>query len=212
MFSVPVARPPQIPPPIPPPHSRPLRTALVVSADSSFRQRLAQILSGLRWQVRDAEGGAQAWDEAQCSPPEALIVDTWLPDLDLNEFLADFRRTFPQVDLVAAGGASTRESPRGPYRQELLYALRRCQDTDTAAWNSAPSLNKTNSPADDATHISPWSIPPVEIRAAAATSALPRAENIAALLPPGVSAATADSGQPERRLKPMPFPQIGCRN
>ena len=32
------------------------------------------------------------------------------------------------------------ESPRGPYRQELLYALRRSQDTDTAAWNVAPAL------------------------------------------------------------------------
>ena len=28
------------------------RTALVTSADRSFRQRLAEILTGLRWQVR----------------------------------------------------------------------------------------------------------------------------------------------------------------
>jgi DNA-binding NtrC family response regulator len=59
------------------------RTALVASADRSFRQRLSQILTGLRWQVREAEGGAQAWAEAQSSPLEALIVDSWLPDLDL---------------------------------------------------------------------------------------------------------------------------------
>ena len=135
------------------------RTALVASADRSFRQRLTEILTGLRWQVREAEGGADAWTAAQTAQPEALIVDSWLPDLDLAEFLEDFKASFPQVDLVAAGGASTQESPRGPYRQELLYALRRCQDTDTAAWNLAPPLNKPLELKEDNHHVAPWPIP-----------------------------------------------------
>jgi len=117
------------------------RTALIASADHNFRQRISAILTGLRWQVREAEGGAQAWTEAESSAPEAIIVDSWLPDLDMGEFLTDFREKFPQVDLVTAAGASAEESPRGPFRQELLYALRRSQDTDTAAWNTAPALN-----------------------------------------------------------------------
>ncbi len=120
-------------------HVRP-RTALVASADRSFRQRLTEILTGLRWQVREAEGGAEAWSEAEASTPEAIVVDSWLPDLDLSEFLSDFRDRFPQVDVVSTSGATAQESPRGPYRQELLYALRRTQDTDTAAWNLAPAL------------------------------------------------------------------------
>src|SRR5580693_7363593 len=78
------------------------RTALVTSPDRSFRQRLTQILTGLRWQVREAEGGAQAWAEAENSPVEAVIVDTWLPDLDVNEFLKDFRGYYPNIDLVTA--------------------------------------------------------------------------------------------------------------
>jgi DNA-binding NtrC family response regulator len=120
------------------------RTALVASADLSFRKRLSQILIGLRWQVREAEGGAEAWAEAEKFAPEAVIVDSWLPDLELGEFLRDFRGRFPQVDLVTSivttEGASELESPRGPYRQELLYALRRSQDSDSAAWNAAPML------------------------------------------------------------------------
>jgi len=122
------------------------RIALVASADLSFRKRLTQILIGLRWQVREAGGGAEAWAEAEKSAPEAVIVDSWLPDLELGEFLRDFRVRFPQVDLVTnmvtsgTAGASELESPRGPYRQELLYALRRSQDGDTVAWNSAPVL------------------------------------------------------------------------
>jgi DNA-binding NtrC family response regulator len=116
------------------------RTALVASADRSFRQRLSEILTGLRWQVRESEGGAQAWGEAEAMMPEALIVDSWLPDLELDEFVRDFRQRFPEVDLVAAGGGSLVEGPRGPYRQELLYALRRSQDSDSAAWNTAPAI------------------------------------------------------------------------
>jgi len=118
------------------------RSALIASADTSFRQRLAAVLTGLRWQVREAEGGAQAWAEAETATPEAVIVDSWLPDLELNEFLKDFRVRFPQVDLVTANGESAGAGARGPYRQELLYALRHCQDNDTAAWNALPALSR----------------------------------------------------------------------
>ncbi len=116
------------------------RSALLASADCNFRQRLSDVLMGMRWQVREANTGAQAWAEADAATPEAVIVDSWLPDLDLGEFLSDFRSYFPGVDLVTADGASPHESPRGPHRQELLYALRRIQDADTAAWHSAPTL------------------------------------------------------------------------
>jgi DNA-binding NtrC family response regulator len=163
--------------PTPNTRTRP-RTALVASADSNFRQRLTQVLAGLRWQVREAEGGAQAWAEAQSSTPEAMIVDSWLPDLDLAEFLTDFRGTFPQVDLVAAGAASSQESPRGPYRQELLYALRRCQDTDTAAWKIAPSLNPQDSGSSDAHHVAPWPIPTAPAFIGANSAAAPHAVTI----------------------------------
>ncbi len=117
------------------------RTALLASSDRSFRQRLQETLTGLRWQVREAETGAQAWAEAEISVPEAVIVDSWLPDLDLSEFLKEFRQSFPKVDLVTAGSASPQDGPRSPYRQELLYALRHTQDADTASWNAAPPLS-----------------------------------------------------------------------
>ena len=94
------------------------RTALVASADRSFRQRLSETLTGLRWQVREAEGGAQAWAEAERAIPEAVIVDSWLPDLDLAEFLKDFRNHFPDVDLLTASGSVAQESPRGPQPME----------------------------------------------------------------------------------------------
>jgi DNA-binding NtrC family response regulator len=157
------------------PRIRP-RTALLASADRSFRQRLSEILTGLRWQVREAEGGAQAWAEAEMTPPEAVIVDSWLPDLDLSEFLQDFRAQFPDVDLVTASGSTGQESPRGPYRQELLYALRRSQDTDTAVWNTAPALNMPSASHSTATTEN-WPLPVPAVPASLASQpALPAVE------------------------------------
>jgi DNA-binding NtrC family response regulator len=121
--------------------SRP-RTALVTSADDSFRRRISQTLTGLRWQVREAASGAEAWAESQSACPAALIVDSWLPDLDQREFLHDFRAMFPEVELLHSDGSPEPESPRGPHRQELLYALRRSLETDTVAWNTAPMLDE----------------------------------------------------------------------
>jgi DNA-binding NtrC family response regulator len=146
-------------PPLPAAPRGRARTALVASADRSFRQRISEILIGLRWQVRETEGGAEAWGEAELTQPEAVIVDTWLPDLDLNEFLQDFRLRFPDVDVVTTSGTVASESPRGPYRQELLYALRRSQDSDSAAWNTAPALGSREAQTLTRPTVGPMAVP-----------------------------------------------------
>ncbi len=139
-FSVPVL------PSTLPPRLRP-RTALLTSSDRSFRQRLNHTLTGLRWQVREAETGAQAWAEAESSLPEAVIVDSWLPDLDMSEFLKDFRISFPKVDLVTSDGVGPQEGPRSPYRQELLYALRISQESDGTTWRTSTSSPTSSLPS-----------------------------------------------------------------
>ena len=88
---------------------------------------------------------------------------------------------------MTAGSSPTQESPRGPYRQELLYALRRSQDTDTAAWNTAPALNRPN-PAPNRIRAESW---PVPLRPEAAPAAsLPQSAAIVPIQgPPGHSPA-----------------------
>jgi len=116
------------------------RTVLVASADSCFRQRLSAVLSGLRWQVREAHGGAQAWGEAMDIQPQTIVVDSWLPDLDVHEFLREFHASFPRIDIVTNDLGPLEGAVASPFRQEVLYALRHLEQVDTAAWNSAPSL------------------------------------------------------------------------
>jgi len=117
------------------------RIVLVASSDASLRERLRHSLTGLRWQVLEAPGGADAWVASQAvTQLEALLIDPWLPDLDVAEFLRDFHQEHPQVDLVMTDGAAIADSGRSPYHQELLYALRRSQEGDTAAWQAAPEM------------------------------------------------------------------------
>jgi DNA-binding NtrC family response regulator len=119
------------------------RTALLASCDSSFLQRLSQTLAGLRWQVHEAGTGAEAWAAAECFTPDAVIVDSWLPDLELGEFLKEFRASYPKVDLLTADGPNPQEGPRSPYRQELLYALRMSQDGDASAASVLKAVQPT---------------------------------------------------------------------
>jgi len=117
------------------------KTAVLASPDVSFRRRMRETLVGLRWHVLEASGGAEALAELDANPAEALILDTWLPDLEMDEFVAEFRRQHPAVDLVTVDGSEVEGNPpKSPRRHELLYAIRRGQDADGAIWNTAPVI------------------------------------------------------------------------
>ncbi len=117
----------------------PMRTAVLASADLSFRQRVKEALTGLHWKVREAAGGAEAMAHLDTAPAEAVILDSWLPDLEVQEFIVEFERLYPFVDLTVDGtGKATARSPR---RNEILYALRQGQDGDGAIWNKAPVIH-----------------------------------------------------------------------
>lgn len=122
------------------------RTAVLASSDVSFRRRVSETLTGLRWNVREATGGAEALAQLESSPAEALILDSWLPDLEIEEFVREFRKQHPAVDLVSVSGEDGEEgSVRSPRRHEILYALHRGEDADGAIWNSAPILRSNAS-------------------------------------------------------------------
>jgi len=132
------------------------RTAVLASADLSFRQRVRDTLAGLRWQVREAAGGAEALAHLEAAPAEAMILDSWLPDLEIQEFIAEFERLHPGVDLVTVDDSSAgRNSAHSPRRNEVLYAVRRGQDADGAAWNSAPAIESGGLPRLTARHNPP---------------------------------------------------------
>jgi DNA-binding NtrC family response regulator len=117
-----------------------MRTVVLASADAGLRQRLRTSLTGLRWQVREASGGAEAMAQLEDSRSEALLVDSWLPDLEVGEFATVIRMLYPSMELLRVDGGVD-GGARSPRRNELLHALREAQNSpvnDTAAWAAAP--------------------------------------------------------------------------
>lgn len=116
------------------------RKVVLASADADLRSRLKTSLSGMRWEVHEAAGGAEAMARVDAVHPEALLVDSWLPDLEVGEFAGQMRVLYPAVEMMRMDGGF--DGPgRSPRRHELLHALREVQGaarSDTAAWNAAP--------------------------------------------------------------------------
>ena len=121
------------------------RTAVLVSADASFRQRLAEILIGMRWKVREASGGAEALSYLEESPSEALLLDFWLPDLEAGDFAEQLRIQYPNLDLICVNEAEEMMGkPRSARRPELLHALHRAQESGGAAWAGQSEIRPAN--------------------------------------------------------------------
>jgi len=105
------------------------RTVVLVSADDDLRVRLAQRLTEARWQVRGACSGAVALLHLEQVPSAALLLDGWLPDLEVREFAAHVRLLYPWIELLYldGGGAAGDDSTSGAHslqRNELLQAIR----------------------------------------------------------------------------------------
>jgi len=103
---------------------------VLVSADAAMRQRLRERLAGLRWRVREAGGGAQAMLDLATRPAEAMLVDGWLPDLEVGEFAAQARLLYPEMELLRLDSDRSGDTGRGwsPRRDELLHAMREAQE------------------------------------------------------------------------------------
>jgi DNA-binding NtrC family response regulator len=111
-----------------------VRQVLIASPDSSLREKLRNALSGLRWHVLEAAGGSEAWVASEGASLEAILIDPFLPDLEVDEFLEEFHRAYPTVDMLMTDGEAAPGSPRSPFHQEILYALRRSLEGDSAAF------------------------------------------------------------------------------
>lgn len=103
---------------------------MLVSPDVSFRRDLAETLTGMRWLVQEASGGAEALCCLEESLCEALLLDSWLPDLEAGDFASQLRVQYPNLDLIRVDEMQEASSgARSSRRNELLHALRRTRDS-----------------------------------------------------------------------------------
>lgn len=103
------------------------RTVVLASADEDVRGAVRARLQSMRWNVFEATGGAEAMAFVEDLKPEAVLMDNWLPDLDVNECVAQLAELYPGVDLLKLNGDALKESFRSPRRNELVQALRQME-------------------------------------------------------------------------------------
>ncbi len=119
------------------------RTVVLASADAALRQRLCSSLSGLRWQVREASGGAEAIAQLEGRPTEALLLDHWLPDLEVAELAEQIGTLYPRMDMLRVDGDPIAGGTRSPRRHELLHAVRQALGSSSCD-SSASALERLN--------------------------------------------------------------------
>jgi DNA-binding NtrC family response regulator len=124
------------------------RVVVVVSADVALRQRLKDGLTALRWNVREAGGGAQAMAMVEEEQPEAVVVDGWLPDLEAGEFQAQLEQMCQGTDIVTVDGTVSASGARSPRRNELLHVLRMAQEDGACPQLAVVRKNVPAPPAD----------------------------------------------------------------
>ena len=100
-----------------------MRSVVLTSADAHFRARLRRQLTAMRWQVREAGGGAEAMAQLEAEGAEAMVLDSVLPDLEVGEFASEMRNRHPVMDLLRVDAGADEAGPRSPRRNELLHAL-----------------------------------------------------------------------------------------
>jgi DNA-binding NtrC family response regulator len=127
-------------------NAAPSRTLVVVSADGALRRRLISILYGMRWQVREAGGGAEAMAILEDQVPEVLLLDHWLPDLEVGEFAELIQQVYPEMELLDTNGEVLNGSRAGPRRNELVHGLRAAANTGLSSGVERTALAEEPAP------------------------------------------------------------------
>lgn len=82
------------------------RLVCVVDDDELVRAKIALDLKGMGFDVIEIEDGREVPAVLKAQPVDAVVVDIVMPDKDGVEVIADIRRGWPDVRIIAmsAGG------------------------------------------------------------------------------------------------------------
>ena len=87
-------------------------SAVIASPNADFRKRIHAMLHSAQCNVAEAQGGAEALAKLEIGDCQALFLDTWLPDLDVSEFVHIVKNRYPEVRILVMDPAA--ESPGEP--------------------------------------------------------------------------------------------------
>ncbi len=77
--------------------------AVVASANKEFRSRILKRLRAQSWTVEEAMGGAEALSLVEDGAFGTLLLDRWLPDLEVTELIEIIKARHPLVQVLVVG-------------------------------------------------------------------------------------------------------------
>ena len=75
-------------------------TAVIASPNADFRKQCLEALKLPQHSAEEVGGGAEALEKVAAGTCRMLILDRWLPDLDVTELCAMVRSRHPQVEVL----------------------------------------------------------------------------------------------------------------
>ncbi|MCU1312088.1 MAG: sigma-54 dependent DNA-binding response regulator [Candidatus Angelobacter sp.] len=111
------------------PHAQP--KVIIASPNADFRSQIHKILKEMHWPAEEAFGGADALNKIEGKPEiEAVLLDHWLPDLDVADLEHSLRTRYPALDVVlvdmdAPEPSHSNRAAVHSRTEELFWALRK---------------------------------------------------------------------------------------
>lgn len=107
-------------------------SAIVASPNINLRKRVLEVLGSERCNVQEAHGGAEALAKLEEGNCQALLLDSWLPDLDMSEFLRIVKKRYPQVQILVMDTQPDTGGGPVPWPASLREMLQRPENSDCA--------------------------------------------------------------------------------
>ncbi len=100
---------------------------LVTSSNADFRRHVLEGLRASHWPAREALGGADALSKLETGDCRILLLDQWLPDLDVTELVGRVRDLYPGIAIYvvdSAGGVPIiSQEPEGQSYRDAVHRL-----------------------------------------------------------------------------------------
>jgi DNA-binding NtrC family response regulator len=79
---------------------------VIASPNADFRRHVLNVLRSSEWSADEALGGAEALAKVEAGGCRLLLLDRWLPDLDVGELLKTVKAEHPQVEVFVFDSAT----------------------------------------------------------------------------------------------------------
>lgn len=81
---------------------------LVIEDNTALREALCELLHQAGYEPVAMANGRQAAQLHRAEPVQMIVTDIFMPETDGLEIIAEFRRSFPEVKIIAVSGGGSR--------------------------------------------------------------------------------------------------------